>query len=454
MIYQKDGLEYKKEFNTTPMKKYCLALFLSFLFCVNVHAQITDNALQDFLNDTTIRTGFAGVSVYEPATGKYWYNHNEDKSFVPASNMKLFSLYAGLKYLGDSLIGLRYKKEKNGITIYPTGDPTFLHPDFKKQNVFAFLKKQDNIQYATQKFCNYLGDGWAWNDYIDDYMAPRSEFPIYGNVISIAKTAKGIKITPKFIKTKPLQIVNQYTNNKDYPYFKNFDSNDLYFNSDKKVNPDKYTPLPLSIKYNEIPSYLEDTLGKKITFLNDNKLGKKNVDSLIVIHSQPADTLYKIMMSRSDNFFAEQTLLMASNELLGYMSNDKMIDTLLKTEFKDIPTKPKWTDGSGLSRYNLFSPKDFIFLLEKMKNEFGMERMTKILLTGNSGTLTGYYVKEQGFIYAKTGTISGVVALSGYLYTKTDKLLEFSILINNFMGTPRSARRAIEKFLVHVRNTN
>lgn len=427
---------------------------LNCFICANIYAQTNDKALQDFLNDTTIRTGFAGVCVYEPATGNYLYSHNDEKSFTPASNMKLFSLYAGMKYLGDSLIGIRYKKEKNITTIYPTGDPTFLHPDFKSQRVYNFLQKQENILYATQKFCNYLGDGWVWNDYIDDYMAPRSEMPIYGNVITITKTNKGVKFIPKFIKVKDAKIVNQYTNNKDYPYYKSFDNNELYINSDKKINEDKYTPIPLSIKYTEIPFYLEDTLHKKILVVKDNNITYKNVEGLTIIHSQPADSLYKIMMSRSDNFFAEQTLLMASNELLGYMSNDKMIDTLLKTDFKNIPTKPRWVDGSGLSRYNLFSPKDFVFVLDKMKNEFGIERMTKILLTGNSGTLTNYYVKEQGFIYAKTGTVNGVVTLSGYLYSKTNKLLEFSVLINNFMGTPRSARRAIEKFLIQVRNTN
>ncbi len=433
--------------------RFTLLVFIGSCFA-NVQAQTNDNALQDFLNDSTIKTAIAGVSIYELETGNYLFNHNENKYFTPASNMKLFSLYAGMKYLGDSIIGLRYKKEKNITTIYPTGDPTFLHPEFKSQNVYNFLKKQENIQYNTQQYCKYLGDGWTWNDYIDDYMAPRSEFPIYGNTIYIAKTNKGVKVTPKFVKIKQPQIVNQFTNNKDYPFYKSFDNNDLYYNSDKNVVPNEITPIPLSIKYNEIPFYLEDTLRKKISFSNNNNNSGVNVEGLTVIHSQPTDTLFKIMMSRSDNFFAEQTLLMASNELLGYMSNDKMIDTLLKTEFKNLPTKPRWVDGSGLSRYNLFSPKDFVFLLEKMKNEFGMERMTKILLTGNSGTLTNYYVKEQGFIYAKTGTISGVVALSGYLYTKKNKLLAFSIIINNFTNAPKTARRAIEKFLQQVRNTN
>ena len=436
------------------MKKYYAILVLGILFSTKIFSQSNEKLLSDFLNDTTVRTGMAGVCLYEPATGTYLITHNDDKNFTPASNMKLFSLYAGMKYLGDSLVGLKYKKEKNSITIYPTGDPSFLHPDFKNQPVFDFLKNQNNIQYSTQQYCKYLGDGWVWNDYIDDYMAPRSEMPIYGNLITINQTSKGFKVIPKFVKVKPLGYKNQFTNNKDYPLYKNFDTNELFINATEKNKVTEITPIPLTVRHSEIPFYLEDTLHKKITVAKDNKTLVKNVDSIQSIYSQSADTLYKIMMSRSDNFFAEQTLLMASNELLGYMSDEKMIDTILKTDLKNIPTKPRWVDGSGLSRYNLISPKDFVFLLDKMKNEFGMERMTKILLTGNHGTLTNYYIKEQGFIYAKTGTVSGVVALSGYLYTKTNKLLVFSVLINNFMGTPRSARRAIEKFLITVRALN
>ena len=98
-----------------------------------------------------------------------------------------------------------------------------------------------------------------------------------------------------------------------------------------------------------------------------------------IFYSRPVDSLFKPMMFNSDNFFAEQTLLMAGNELLGYMDDEKMIDTILKTGLSDIPQKPKWVDGSGLSRYNLFTPRSFVYLLNKMKNEFGMHRLKNIL---------------------------------------------------------------------------
>ncbi|MEP6628205.1 MAG: D-alanyl-D-alanine carboxypeptidase, partial [Ginsengibacter sp.] len=102
-----------------------------------------------------------------------------------------------------------------------------------------------------------------------------------------------------------------------------------------------------------------------------------NTATKMVMHSQPTDSLLKPLMHRSDNFFAEQTLLMVSDKLLGVMNDAKIIDTLLKTDFADLPQKPNWVDGSGLSHYNLFSPLDFVTILNKMKNEFGMDRIKK-----------------------------------------------------------------------------
>ena len=67
----------------------------------------------------------------------------------------------------------------------------------------------------------------------------------------------------------------------------------------------------------------------------------------------------------------------------------------------DLPQKPSWVDGSGLSRFNLFSPRDFVSVLIKLKNEFGMDRMKKILPTGGSGTLKNYYRADSGYVLCK-----------------------------------------------------
>jgi D-alanyl-D-alanine carboxypeptidase/D-alanyl-D-alanine-endopeptidase (penicillin-binding protein 4) len=159
-------------------------------------------------------------------------------------------------------------------------------------------------------------------------------------------------------------------------------------------------------------------------------------------------------MHRSDNFFAEQTLLMVSNQWFGYMDERAVIDSMLKTDLKGLPDKPRWVDGSGLSRYNLFTPADYIWLLQKVKTEFPMERIKDILPTGNDGTLTNYYKSLEGKVFAKTGTLAGVVALSGYMYARSGKLLLFSTLVNNHNGSAPAVRRAVEKYLTGVWEKN
>ena len=101
---------FKKFFNL--LVGICCAVLL--VSSCSVSKQISKQADQLLLKDSIINTGHIGISIYEPATDKYWYNYEAAKFYVPASNVKLFSLYAGMKYLGDSLIGLRYQQKDNG----------------------------------------------------------------------------------------------------------------------------------------------------------------------------------------------------------------------------------------------------------------------------------------------------------------------------------------------------
>jgi D-alanyl-D-alanine carboxypeptidase/D-alanyl-D-alanine-endopeptidase (penicillin-binding protein 4) len=152
-------------------------------------------------------------------------------------------------------------------------------------------------------------------------------------------------------------------------------------------------------------------------------------------------------MSRSDNFFAEQIIMMISQSKLGIMNDELIIDSLLRTDLKDLPQHPNWVDGSGLSRYNLFTPQDFVWVLNQLQKEFGMDRMKRLLTTGGTGTLRNYYKQDSGHIYAKTGSLSDVIALSGFIITRKDHLLLFSVLVNNHLSKPYAIRRAVESFL-------
>ena len=413
--------------------------------------QITQQQSNTFLNDSVVATGHVGISIYEPSTGKYLYNYNADKNFVPSSNVKLFSLYVGMKYLGDSLVGMRYVENDTAVFIYPSGEPTLLHIDFKRQPVTNFLAGTSKHIYINDAFkSKAYGSGWAWSDYQDYYMAERSAFPVYGNtVVFILKKNKfeTIPLSSSFIFSQ-----NFADSNKETSVQRDFFSNRFTTLQNSKSDETIITPFITSAALSA--KLLGDAVHKNIGVLAINEMPDVKSNTIKIIYSRPVDSLFKPMMFNSDNFFAEQTLLMVSNEKLGYMSDEEIIDTLLKNDLKDNPTKPRWVDGSGLSRYNLFSPKNFIYILNKLQKEFGLDRMKRILPTAGQGTLRGYYENAAGYIYAKTGSMSNNVSLSGYLITKQNKLLLFSVMINNYSGSGRAGRKAIEQFIQGVRNTN
>jgi len=457
--------------------------FIILLASCSVQKQIAKSAKENVLNTAALQTAHVGISMYEPETNKYWFNYQGDKYFVPASNTKIPTCYAALKYLGDSLVGVRYEYyDDSTITIFPTGDPTLLHEDFKNQPVVDFLKNDKKSFYLFNSNWNEtaLGSGWSWNDYNADYMAERSAFPVAGNLIKIKlesynyelhkNNRRSIRlnwmITPKYFKGSindffilpfkeaALRIMQdsviEKTSLQKFFIRRNWGDNSLslIYGNSRFVS-------------DEIPFHTNNDSTATDILKNDYSINIqlqrriKYYDPPVppfIIHSQPTDSLLKPMMHRSDNFFAEQSLLMVSNERLGVMNDEKIIDTLLKTDFKDLPQKPRWVDGSGLSRYNLFTPQDFVAILSKMKNEFGMERIKVIFPTGGEGTISSYYKNENGYLYAKTGTLSGVVSLSGYLFTKKNKLLIFSILVNNHQSSATDVRRAVEKFVQGIRN--
>ena len=319
---------------------YLLIGSFALLQSCSVSNQIAKQANAILLQDSTISTGHAGISIYEPATNSYWYNYNADKYFVPASNTKLFTLYAGMKYLGDSLVGIRYKESKDSITIYPTADPTFLHPDYLKQPVFDLLVIKKHLGFCSQYFTDNLGKGWAWDDYQEGYMTQRNEFPLYGNLARIYISKDGYKIIPGVIPVNASSsMIEKYKDSADYNIYRQWDNNTVFLTfKSREPHLNNIIMVPMVMDFNTVVELLADTLKSEI-----NLFGNKITDSvenndkrLNILYSQPTDSLLTPMMHRSDNFFAEQTLLMASNEHLGYMNDEAIIDTLLKNDLKEI----------------------------------------------------------------------------------------------------------------------
>lgn len=452
------------------MKKgtgYLLAGLLFFASC-STQKQIQKQAGKSILQDATLSHAHVGISLYDPTEKKYLYNYQGDQYFVPASNTKIATCYAAMKYLRDSLIGVRYLENDTAIFLLPTGDPTFLHPEYKKQPVIDWLQLVLKPVYITDQLWKdkALGSGWGWSDYNDNYMAERSPLPVYGNIVKwVEEAAEGATTADDPFGPSPSiysipEVDWKVRFNIDTAvksFYVERELGDNVFHITQGVEKKKEQEVPfITHGLQSALELLPDTLGREIYY--KPWLSTRSLQPMIqnqpaqVIYTQPTDSMLRPMMHRSDNFYAEQTLLMISNEKLGIMSDRKIIDTLLKTDLADLPQEPRWVDGSGLSRYNLFTPQDFVAILNKMQQQFGMDRIKTVFPTGGRGTLGNFYKQDSGYIYAKTGTLSGVVALSGFLYTKKNKFLIFSVLVNNHNGSGVDVRRRVEAFLTGIRN--
>ncbi len=409
--------------------------------------QLSNKANIFLLNDTLFKAAHVGINIYDISNHQYLYDFNGDHYFIPSSNVKLFTLFAGLKYLPDSLVAARVEVDHETATVQAAGDPTFLHPDFKNQPLFSFLKQKEIsvIRLLTPFASKPLGSGWAWDDYKLPFSAERDPFPMYGNIATIIYDYVGdsMSTVPKSIQ--PFVIGKPEPGEK---WEVTRDPGGHIYNIDTtKGDTEPVKKITMSLNSGIFASrYLSDTIHKIVlTTYNPLENGQG-----FPVYSQPKDSLFAIMMHRSDNFFAEQTLLMAANEFIGEMNDIRMIDTLLKTDFRSLPQEPRWADGSGLSRYNLFTPQDLIWVLNKLNADYGMERLKVLLPSGNEGTLQGWYKGYEKSIWAKTGSLTNNLSLSGYLITKKNRLLSFSVMVNNHRSRVNEIKKHMEIFLENI----
>lgn len=413
-------------------------------------------AIQAILQEPSLQQAHLGISIYDAEADSFLLQYQGDKYFVPASNTKIVTSYAAMKWLGDSTLTFRYAEQDTAIFLEPGADPSFMHRDFRTQPAINWLLKVQKPLYLVGKHWQTTawGSGWSWGDYESAYMAERSPLPVYGNTI---RWEQVIALDPYDNSEAKLVSSDPPT---DWPVSFSLDNPDGSFKvtralaenhftiyEGKEDNPSRELPF-VTHGMESARQLLSDSLEKPVGY-REGYLPKSLVWK--PLYSQPLDSVLKPLMHRSDNFMAEQILLMLSYKATGVLNERLATDTLLKTLLADLTDAPRWADGSGLSRYNLFTPRSLVQILKKIRSEIGMERVKEIFPSGGEGTLRGYYVSEQPYLYAKTGTLSGVVALSGYMSSASGRPLIFSVLVNNHRASASEIRRAVERFLLEVR---
>jgi len=352
--------------------------------------------------------------------------------------------------LEDSIPGIRYYSTADSLIFWGTGDPSFLNINLSSSKSFEFLKNSSKDLYFASPSTNIppLGSGWAWDDYNDAYSAERSQFPIYGNVVNFKSN-----LNDSLPQSSPTYFSEALTLNRNLPISikRDLDSNSFRYNNTlRKENFEKNIPFKTSSKLTA--KLLSDTLGKPV--INIKRPLSLHNKKIKTIYSVASDSLYKVMLQESDNFIAEQLLLLISEKLNDTLDTNIAIDHIQSTYFYNTPDQIKWVDGSGLSRYNLITPRTLVFILNKIYNEVPKENLFKILPAGGkNGTMKDWYASDVPYIFAKTGSLRNNHALSGYLITKHGKIMIFSFMNNNYVVPTSEIKKAMEKILSTIRNT-
>ena len=399
------------------MLKKVLFSFLIVLLFANCKTTKLTRTLTKKVNTSFYDNQFTGIYVYNVKADKVVYNHNGEKYFTPASNTKIFTLFTGLTMLSDSIPAFKYAVDKDTITIQGTGDPTFLHNYFKDSTALKVVKKYVKVNLITNNIKDKrYGPGWAWEDFDSYFSAERSAFPMYGNVVTV-QNEDSILVQPSYYQSK-IKITEKFYGRDEY-------KNAFYFRKDRKAE----TEIPMIIDSTLISNLWNDILPNKVTIQKSNEIKLPTI-----AYSVPSDSLYRRMMEVSDNFLAEQILVLASSTLSDTLSSSRAREHMLENELKDLKQQPRWVDGSGLSRYNLFSPMSFVEVLTKLYKTIPQERLFNLFPVGGKfGTIKNWYAgTNKPYVFAKTGTVGNNHNISGYLLTNSGNVLVFSFMNNHF----------------------
>ncbi len=435
---------------------FLLPALITLTSCVPVSHLTGKRSLKGYLDQNIVLgKGTTGLEVYDPQKKKVIISYNGQKYFTPASNTKLLTFYTGIHILGDSLPTIRYCLSGDSLIFSGMGDPTLLHPSFCSQPVMDFLRSSpDSLFYVpSPDLDEKFGPGWAWDDYPFDYSPQRSSLPVFGNVIWVHYPFKD---SLEFIKPGIFR-----------------DSINLNTDSLGSITARK---APRDLFSNQFHVTLEgsgtlqgfDTLNTQIPFVYSRKLAleilKDNtgrdircIDTTFtcdwrILKSQPIDSVMKLMLYKSDNFIAEQILMLCSSLKTDTINTDWTIKYALDSLFPELKDNMTWVDGSGLSRYNLQTPDNFIRLLTRIYHEIP-ERLIFDLLPGYGPDLSMQLPAGDPriYIYAKSGSMTHVYNMSGYMIDRKGKILFFSLMNNNFKGNVSDARMESEKILQWIR---
>lgn len=449
--------------------------------------------LDRILADERFQDAFWGVHVESVDTGEVYYTLNADRLFLPASNQKVLTAAAALNYLGPEFRFETFLTANGAIeggtlagdlVVFGNGDPT-LHERFHgdARDLFRSWAGELSRRGITRIAGNIIGDDNAWDDTHTGYGWPLdglvnwywAEFgPLQLNENSVNLTifpppdpGGGVTVSPNppsayYTLENRLKAVGRGETRVSME--RDVRSNIIILEGEVRAGD---APFRRTATITNPTAYyvtvLRETLQEEGIAVEGTALDCDDLPGwdhrpddfeLIATHrSPPLADILSVLYKRSQNLYAE-TLV----STMGWKRNGRGTvgggRAVVVEEMARLGVGADqflFRDGSGLSRYNYVTPRALVTVCREMLRGPHAATWWEIQsLAGVDGTLTSRLAGTEGErnVRAKTGTISAVRALTGYITTGEGELLAFSIIVNSHRRPAREADEVIDAMLL------
>ncbi len=444
------------------------------------------NLLQQLLSELALKGALVGVFVQTSSESPQTLCAvNESARFMPASNGKLFTSALALEKLGEDFTfttplltdgQIDSETLSGNLYIKGCGDPSLTRGRLKELAEGLVSKgvkivKGDIVVDVSAFTDNRWGISWSW-DYLHlGYAAEVWAIALDRNSVTlqIAPAPKEgqlaqISLTPP---TNWLIVENRIITAKSGHSFWSFwrDPWERVLRFWGQI-PLKSQPEIVRVSVPSVPHYVGETFRSILEELGvivngSVKVGQSPQNALVIAEtkSQPLRELIRWLNKVSDNLYAEMLLRVVALKEKGQGSLPEAL-TILNQQLREwgIETDDvRLVDGSGLSRLNIVTPRAIVQILRAAKTRPWFKAFKESLpIAGIDGTLRNRFrgTPAEGKVFAKTGYIGGVVALSGYIQRNDGSQLIFSILVNHFNAPTRQVQLSIDRFVAALVGTN
>jgi D-alanyl-D-alanine carboxypeptidase/D-alanyl-D-alanine-endopeptidase (penicillin-binding protein 4) len=438
--------------------------------------------LDRIVSDPALIRAHVGLAVQVAETGDVLYENEAEKRFVPASNTKIVTAAVALdalptgfrwttRFVADGPI--RDGALQGDLWIIGGGDPVLSRSDVAGWT--AILKKAGIKQINGDIIGDdrvfedgQWGDGWMWNDVYGGWATGTSGLQLHPNTVRaylIPGPALGDDARMELRGGGPdLPVENRVRTGAPgsdvrLEFLPPPEGGDVRLEGWVPLGPDT-VPLYLATPHPTLYllAYLGDQLQRDGIEVSGEtrRAGPADRPSQPTwsteLHSEPLSTVVTKMLKPSDNQIAETVLRTIGREAGDGGSVESGLEVVQETlaAWGIEPGAMSLSDGSGLSRYNEVTPNAMVRLLRAMWRHPEFETFEAAMpVAGVDGTLKRRLLGTPGEsnVKAKTGSLSSVRALSGYLRDGAGETLVFSLLLNGY-DAPGDVAVALEDLLV------